>query len=178
MSRKPQTCHPTHVSHFWPMGHPSWPTKSCCKHASEDTRCWHRGSSFLGGWHLFTRRWLETNVPVRNHFALQGALVHVLNFCSVRRLGVENWLDPHLGPSDLNLPLHLQPLATSHCLWLDHVCRCRRLHQYLQQAKDCCKRQLTYPWVRWMLSVMSTSSRPAHRDMTRSPFHLLWQPAK
>lgn len=112
MSRKPQACQPSSTPHCWPMGHSSWPTKSCCRHASEDTRCWHMGRAFLGGWHLFTRHWPEPNIPIRNRCTLQGVLIHVLNFCSVQSPGVEKWLDPHLGACDANL------LASAGCqLW-------------------------------------------------------------
>lgn len=173
MSRKPQACQPSSAPHCWPMGHSSWPTKSCCRHASEDTRCWHVGSAFLGGWHLFTRHWPEPNIPIRNRCTLQGVLIHVLNFCSVRGPGVERRLDPHLGARDANLPLYL--LAASYGLGLHHF----RAQEAVpvpptEQAKGCCKRQPTCSWARWPLSAVSTPSR----DMTPSSFHVLWHPTQ
>lgn len=108
-------CHPISMSHRWPMGHSSWPAELSRGHVSEDTHCWQRGDFFF--WDTDTcLRGAGPSPRARSGTAvtLQGALGHVLNFCSAPCPEVKHWLDPHLWPLDLNLPSPLQ-LQTARC---------------------------------------------------------------
>lgn len=119
MSRKPQHATPPArlIPALWVI--PPGPWSCATGQPVRIPAAGEEGRSFLGRWHLFTRHWPETNSPVRNHSALQGALVHVLNFCPVQSPEVKHWLDPHLWSFDLRFPRPLpsceQPDVASSC---------------------------------------------------------------